>query len=160
QAYRYALDPSPAQARSLRSHAGAARFARNHMLALVKATLEQRAAEKTYGITEADLTPSLGWSLPALRRAGNQRKDEVAPWCAAHAKEAYNSGLDALARSLRAWAASRTGQRAGASAGFPRFHSRRRPASVRFTTGTIRVEPDRHHVRLPRLGTIRTHEST
>src|SRR5207244_1084050 len=27
-------------------------------------------------------------------------------------------------------------------------------------TGTIRVEPDRHHVTLPRLGTIKTHEST
>ena len=32
--------------------------------------------------------------------------------------------------------------------------------SVRFTTGAIRVEADRHHVTLPRLGTIRTHEST
>jgi putative transposase len=31
---------------------------------------------------------------------------------------------------------------------------------VRFTTGTIRVEADRHHVTLPRLGRIRTHEST
>ena len=47
QAYKYALDPTPPQARSLWSHAGAARFARNHMLALVKATLEQRAAERS-----------------------------------------------------------------------------------------------------------------
>jgi len=31
---------------------------------------------------------------------------------------------------------------------------------VRFTTGPIRVEADRHHVTLPRVGTIRTHEST
>jgi putative transposase len=31
---------------------------------------------------------------------------------------------------------------------------------VRFTTGTIRVEADRHHITLPRVGTIRTHEST
>jgi putative transposase len=29
-----------------------------------------------------------------------------------------------------------------------------------FTTGTIRVEPDRHHLTLPRLGRIKTHEST
>ena len=27
-------------------------------------------------------------------------------------------------------------------------------------SGTIRVEPGRHHVTLPRLGTIKTHEST
>jgi putative transposase len=32
--------------------------------------------------------------------------------------------------------------------------------SCRFTTGVVRVEPDRRHVTLPRLGTIRTHEST
>lgn len=32
--------------------------------------------------------------------------------------------------------------------------------ACRFTTGTIRVESDRRHVTLPRLGTIRTHEST
>jgi putative transposase len=160
QAYRFALHPSPAQERSLWSHAGAARFARNHMLGLVRATLDQRAAEKSYGITGDDLTPSLGWSLPALRRAWNQRKDVVAPWWAENSKEAYNTGLDSLARSLEAWVKSRTGQWAGASVGFPRFHSRRGRASVRFTTGTIRVEADRHHVTLPRLGTIRTHEST
>lgn len=32
--------------------------------------------------------------------------------------------------------------------------------ACRFTTGTIRVERDRRHVTLPRLGTIHTHEST
>jgi putative transposase len=160
QAYRFALQPSPAQERSLWSHAGAARFARNHMLALVKAVLDQRAAERTYGIAEDGLTPCLGWSLPTLRRAWNARKATCAPWWGENSKEAYNTGLDSLARSLDAWSKSRNGQRAGASIGFPRFHSRRDRASVRFTTGPIRVEADRHHVTLPRLGTIRTHEST
>ena len=160
QAYKYALDPTPAQARSLWSHAGAARFARNHMLGLVQANLEQRAAERSYGLAEETLTPAMGWSLPALRRVWNRRKDVVAPWWAEHSKEAYNTGLDSLARSLRAWQASRAGLRAGPGVGFPRFASRRGRASVRFTTGAIRVEADRHHVTLPRLGAIRTHEST
>jgi putative transposase len=31
---------------------------------------------------------------------------------------------------------------------------------VRFTTGTIRLADDRRHVTLPRLGTLKTHEST
>ncbi|MED5812224.1 RNA-guided endonuclease TnpB family protein [Mycolicibacterium sp. 050232] len=31
---------------------------------------------------------------------------------------------------------------------------------MRFTTGVIRVEADRRHVTLPRLGAVRTHEST
>src|SRR5215469_9107427 len=92
QAYRFALDPAPAQERSLWSHAGAARFARNHMLALVKAVLDQRAAERAYGISDAGLTPAMGWSLPALRRAWNARKATAAPWWAENSKEAYNTG--------------------------------------------------------------------
>lgn len=160
QAYRFALDPTPAQIRAFRSHAGGARKAHNTMLGLVKAVLDQRAAERTYGVAEADLTPSLRWSLPSLRREWNTRKAEVAPWWAENSKEAYNTGLDALARGLDAWSKSRAGERAGKTAGFPRFKSARSRRSVRFTTGTIRVEAGRHHVTLPRVSRIRTHEST
>jgi putative transposase len=70
------------------------------------------------------------------------------------------AGLDALARALDNWSKSRRGECAGAPAGFPRFKTARARRSIRFTTGTIRVEPDRHHVTLPRVGTIKTHEST
>lgn len=160
QAYRYALDPTPTQARALASHAGAARFAHNHMLALVKAVMNQRAAERSYGIAEQDLTPSLGWTLPTLRKTWNQRKTTCAPWWAENSKEAYSTGLDGLARGLDAWAKSRDGQRAGKPVGFPRFKTARARRAVRFTTGALRCEPDRHHVTLPRVGTIRTHEST
>lgn len=160
QAYRFALDPTPTQLRALASHAGAARFAHNHMLTLVKAVMDQRAAERSYGIPEAELTPALGWSLPALRRAWNQRKAWCAPWWGENSKEAYNTGLDGLARGLDAWSASRRGQRAGRAVGFPRFKTSRAPRSVRFTTGVIRIEADRRHVTLPRLGAVRTHEST
>jgi putative transposase len=130
------------------------------MLALVKAVMDQRAAERSYGIGEDLLTPTLGWSLPALRREWNARKQTVAPWWRENSKEAYNTGLDSLARGLEAWSRSRKGGRAGKAVGFPRFKTRRDRASVRFTTGAIRVELDRHHVTLPRLGTIKTHEST
>lgn len=160
QAYRYALDPTPTQLRELASHAGAARFAHNHMLALVKAVMDQRAAERSYGIAEDQLTSVVGWSLPALRKAWNQRKAWCAPWWAENSKEAYNTGLDGLARGLDAWSKSRKGQRKGRTVGFPRFKTSRAPRSVRFTTGAIRIEADRRHVTLPRLGAIRTHEST
>ena len=161
QAYRFALDPSPDQVRVLQSHCGAARFAFNHMLDVVKTNLDQRAAERSYGVADQDLTPAQGWSLAQLRKTWNQIKTDVAPWWAANSKEAYNLGLDALARALGNWSASRAGERAGAVIGFPRFKSRHRSArSVRFSTGVIRVEPDRHHITLPRIGRIRTHEST
>jgi hypothetical protein len=101
------------------------------------------------------------WTLPALRREWNRAKDQVAPWWRANSKEAYNSGLDALARALKNWSDSKAGRRKGPKVGFPQFKGkhRTRPA-CRFTTGPIRLEPDRHHVILPRLGRIRTHEST
>jgi len=76
-------------------------------------------------------------------------------------QEAYSSGLDALARALKNYADSKRGRRAGQRVGFPRFKKRGRcRAACRFTTGPLRVEPDRHHVTLPRLGAIKTHEST
>ncbi|MFI0350898.1 IS607 family element RNA-guided endonuclease TnpB [Actinomadura sp. 9N407] len=160
QAYRYALDPTPGQAVALASHCGAARFAFNWGLASVKAALDQRETEKSYGISAESLT-EVPWNLYALRRAWNAAKGQVAPWWAENSKEAYSSGLDGLARALRNWSASRKGERTGKPVGFPRFKSKHRAAlSCRFTTGAIGVEAGRHHVTLPRLGTIRTAEST
>ncbi|MBL6279946.1 IS607 family element transposase accessory protein TnpB [Micromonospora fiedleri] len=160
QAYRFALDLTPAQQRAILAHAGAARVAHNWALARVKAVMDQRAAERSYGIPGELLTPSLSWSLPALRRVWNAAKNDVAPWWPQCSKEAFNTGLDALTRALKNWADSRTGRRAGRPVGFPRYKSRRGTTpSVRFTTGAIRVEPDRKHVVLPRLGRLKLHES-
>jgi putative transposase len=118
------------------AHAGAARVAHNWALAKVKAVMDQRAAERSYGVAEEQLTPSLSWSLAGLRKAWNQAKGDVAPWWAEVSKEAFNTGLDALARGLTNWADSRRGARAGRPVGFPRFKSRRRTTpSVRFTPG-------------------------
>jgi putative transposase len=155
QAYRFALDPAPAQARALASHCRAARKAFNEGLAQVKRCLDQRAAERSYGVSGAQLT-EVPWTLPALRRWWNGRKDQIAPWWRDNSKEAYNSGLDALARGLQAWSSSRAGKR-GARTGFPQFKTRRRSrASCRFTTGAIRRRPRRartepgHRRRRPR----------
>lgn len=66
QAYRFALDPTIVQDGGLRRNTGAARFAFNHMLHRVSAVKAQRAAEASYGVAEADLTPWQDWSLPDL----------------------------------------------------------------------------------------------
>ena len=160
QAYRFALDLTPTQERAVLGHAGAARKAYNWALARVKAVMDQRAAERTYGIPDELLTPSLSWSFWELRRAWNAAKPEVAPWWAEYSKEAYSTGLDNLARGLKNWSDSRTGKRAGRKVGFPRFKRKGRATpSVRFTVGPLRVEPDRKHVVLPRLGRLKLHES-
>ncbi|WP_406410443.1 IS607 family element RNA-guided endonuclease TnpB [Streptomyces sp. NBC_01614] len=160
QAYRFALDPTPRQAGAMFRHAGAARVAYNWGLAVVKANLSRREAERSYGIAEAELTPTVSWSMYSLRKAWNQAKDAVAPWWAACSKEAYATGLDRLASALKNWADSKRGRRRGPRMGFPRFKPKRKATpSVRFTTGVIRLD-GRMHVVLPVLGRIRTHEST
>lgn len=161
RAYRYALNLTSAQQRMVLAHCGAARVAHNWGLARVQANLDQRRAERSYGIAGAELTPPLSWSLSSLRREWNQAKEQVAPWWRECSKEAFNTGLDQLARALGNWDDSRKGNRKGRRMGFPRFKSRHRCApSCRFTTGAIRVEPDRRHVVLPRLGRLATFEST
>jgi IS605 OrfB family transposase len=156
-AYRFALDPTPAQERALRSHAGAARAAFNWGLARVKANLAQREAEKSYGIAGDDLTPCISWSLYSLRKDWNAVKAAVAPWWAECSKEAFSTGLDQLARALKNWGDSRKGKRKGKPAGFPRFKSRRKASpSVRFTTGSFRCEP--RYAVLPRIGRVKLHE--
>ncbi len=160
RAYRYALDPTPVQEQTFLSHCGAKRFAFNHMLALVKANLSQRDAERSYGIAEADLTPCVNWSAFALRKEWNARKDTVAPWWRANSKEAYAYGCADLAAALTNWRESKQGRRKGASGGFPRPKTRRSRLSCRFATGAIRVEADRRHITLPRIGMVRTCEHT
>jgi putative transposase len=152
QAYRFALDPTPAQCAALASHCGAARVAYNWGLELVKERLDQR---------RFDPSVEVPWTLPTLRKEWNRAKHEVAPWWAENSKEAYSSGLDGLARALQNFTRSRNGQRKGRRVGFPqRKRKDRTRAACRFTTGTIRVLPDRRHVQLPRIGVLKSHEST
>jgi putative transposase len=152
QAYRFALDPTPRQRRALASHCGAARVAYNWGLKLVDARLQQRRAGEDVEVP---------WTLPALRREWNRTKDQVAPWWAENSKEAYSSGLDGLARALKNWTDSSAGRRKGRPVGFPRGKRKGRSRDAcRFTTGPLRVEADRKHITLPRIGALKTHEST
>lgn len=160
RAYRYALDPTPSQEREFASHVGASRLTYNYLLSKVKATLNQREAEKSYGVPESELTPYMPVSHYALRKYWNSIKDTVAPWYRENSKEAYADGAKRLSVGLSNYFASLKGKRKGAKVGFPKYHKRGRHESVRFTTGAIRVESDRHHVTLPVLGSIHTHEST
>jgi putative transposase len=141
QAYRFALDPTPRQRRALASHCGAARYAYNWGLALVKVRLDER---------QGDPRVQVPWSLPDLRWEWNRAKHQVAPWWADNSKEAYNSGLDGLAQALKNWAHSRNGRRKGRSVGFPSWKKKGRARDAcRFTTGQIKVLPDRKHIQLP-----------
>jgi putative transposase len=171
QAYRFELDPSNAVGAALASHAGAARYSFNWGLAEVESRLAARreltalAIRQGASLPEAEswaagLVGPIPWSLPALRREWNRAKDEVAPWWRENSKEAYSSGLDALARAWRNYFDSVGGIRQGGRVGWPRPKRRRGGRrSFRVTTGSFGVV-DARHVRLPRIGVIRTKEAT
>lgn len=169
QAFRFELDPNDRVGSALAGHAGAARFAFNWGLALVTERLAARQAlvrlALRQGASMAEAKSWAGglvavpWHLYALRREWNAAKAEVAPWWATHSKEAYSSGLDRLARALGAFSDSRSGKRQGPKVGFPRFRKRHSRRSFRYTTGAFGVV-DARHVRLPRIGVVRTKEPT
>ena len=124
QAFRFELDPADRTRSVLSSHCGAAAFAYNWGLALVVGRIEAGrvltvlAVRQGASAAEAErwargLVGPVPWSLPALRREWNRDKGQVAPWWAENSKEAYNSGLDALARALGNFFHARTGRRKG-----------------------------------------------
>jgi putative transposase len=143
QAYRFALDPTPAQERMLRSHAGAARFAWNWGLAKCQ---ERYAAERKW------------YSATDLHKLWNAEKkaDPGLAWWAENSKCAYQEAFRNLDRELRNYVESKKGERKGRRLGFPKFKKRGKCRDSFRLTGAIRC--GRATVRLPRLGTIRTHE--
>jgi len=135
------------------SHFGARRFAKNWAIGQVKADLDAKK-ENPHHV-------QVPWTLEALRKRWNQVKDEVAPWWAENSKECYSAGIADAVQALRNWSASKHGTRKGKQVGFPRFESKKRAKNrVRFTTGTMRLEPDRRHLTLPVIGTLCSKENT
>jgi hypothetical protein len=178
--FRLTLDPNRAQHQQLLAHAGAARLAFNHHLARVKANLDQRSAERSYGIAEADLTPSLSWSKVSFINEMNAWKDGRAAdarvaldddghevrglaWRHEVSADVFECASVNAAQALANWSKSRNGQRAGKPAGFPRFKSRHKTAPAfrlraKYTEGTtspVRSTGPRS-LRLPKLGVLRS----
>jgi putative transposase len=88
-----------------------------------------------------------------------KRADPALAWWAENSKCAYQEAFRDLDRALRDFIKSKKGQRKGGRLGFPRFKKRGRCRdSFRFSTGVMRCSGNT--ATLPRLGTIRTHEST
>jgi putative transposase len=159
QAFRFTLDPTEEQARSLARHFGARRKAFNWTVAALKTDIQ--AWRETGAETEKP-------SLRVLRKRWNTVKDNVcvngetgAVWWPECSKEAYVDGIAGAVDAYWNWQTSRAGKRVGKRVGFPRFKRKGRDADrVCFTTGAMRVEPDRRHLTMPVIGTVRTHENT
>jgi putative transposase len=146
QAYKFALEPTPAQERALWSHAGAARFAWNWGLAKCKERYE--AEGKWYSGVD-------------LHKLWNETKkaDAALAWWGENSKCAYQEAFRDLDRALKDFIKSRKGARKGQRLGFPQFKKRGKcQDSFRFGAGVMRCSGTT--ATLPRLGVVRTHEST
>lgn len=178
--FRFTLDPTRAQHQQLLAHAGAFRLAFNHQIARVKANLDQRAAERSYGIAEVALTPALSWSKVSLVNHMNAWKDGRDPssrvnsdgtrglaWRGEVSADVFETASVNAAQAFKNWSDSRKGARAGKAAGFPRFKSRHRTAPT-FRLRAKYREGDAPAVRpvgpgamrFPKLGELRVHEHT
>ena len=145
---KVALDPTTSQERRLLSHAGAARFAYNAMLAHVKAAL--------------DVGEKPEWSFWSIRKRWNADKDTLAVgedgviWWAENSKEAYSNGIEALAKGLSNWSKSRRGDRKGRKVGFPKFKTKNKttPRFAYTAGGFGLIDGDSKALRLPKIGRV------
>ncbi len=151
--FEVAWPDDPEAVARIRSHFGGRRFAYNWALAQVKADLDAKKLDPAHA--------SVPWNLYALRKRFNAEKATAAPWWQENSKEAYSTGIADLCVALKNWKDSKSGARKGRKVGFPRCRSKRKDqARVRFSTGVIRVEPDRRTITLPVVGTLHSLEST
>jgi putative transposase len=150
QAYRYALDPTPEQANLLRSHIGGTRFAYNALLELVQRNWDENRVKKLAG-EDVVTQDYLGVSHFDLQKLWYQHRDELAPWWGENNSSTYNYACLNLSKAFTNWRKGR--------AKFPTRKKRGSRSSVSLLPIAVRLD-DSHHVRISRVGYVKTYEST
>ncbi|SEU44208.1 RNA-guided endonuclease InsQ/TnpB family protein [Nonomuraea wenchangensis] len=158
QGFRVELAPTLEQRARLGQHAGLSRVVENFCLEKVKAALEQREAEKTYGIADSDLTP-VPWSAPALERLWRLEHRDRYRW---FTEEGLSSRVPKEACRVRAagfknFFDSRSGTRKGRKVGFPDWRKRKHGSRFRYDADRARPLSARV-VALPGVGKVSTFE--
>ncbi|MGA9076901.1 MAG: IS607 family element RNA-guided endonuclease TnpB [Acidimicrobiales bacterium] len=159
QAFSFALDPTSEQAATITRFFGARRKASNWTLEQIKAGIDHHKA--TGEETEHP-------SLYGLRKRWNAEKSSLCVdretgevWWPSVSKEVFADGIKGAVDGYWRWQRSKLGKIPGRRVGFPRFKERGKDRDrFSFTTGAMRLEPDRRHLTMPVIGTVRTHENT
>jgi putative transposase len=161
QAFSFALAPGPGQMQVFARQFGGRRKACNWAIGQIKADIEAYHA----GLADPEARQP---SLYSLRQRWNREKSSVCAdretgevWWPEVSKEAFADGIGGGVDAYWRWQKSRAGTLAGKRAGFPRFRRKGRDADrYTVTIGTMRVNPDRHSVSLPKVGIVATCENT
>lgn len=177
RAYRFDLDPTQGQLSALAQHAGTARWAFNHALAvkiethqlwrdqvqlLVEDGLDEETARQQVKI-KIPLKPAVQSAWQAIR--GDEKTDEegVSPWWRTVSTYAFQSAFEDADTAFKNWMDSISGKRKGRKMGYPKFKKKGRARdSFRIyhdvKKPTIRPEGYRHLL-IPRIGSVRLHSS-
>jgi putative transposase len=179
--FKFCLDPTVEQQQVLARHAGAARFAFNQCLGMVKTALTQRRTDPDIAVPWSGFDLINGFNAwkktEAAGRVFAVNSDGVSEvlvtglgWRQEVCQQAFEEAAVDAGKALKAWSDSRSGKRKGKRVGFPRFkkktavaasfrlrnnHSKRRPPPIRVG------DNDRpRSVTLPGIGQIRVHDDT
>jgi putative transposase len=159
QGFRVELTPTPEQIEAMGRHAGLSRFVENFALDKIRAAFAQRAAEKTYGIPDAQLTKT-PWSGIDLEKLWRAQHAEVAPWFteAGLSSRVPKEACRLRAAGLKNWIESKTGKRKGRKVGFPKLRKRKHGSRFRYDADRARTASNRE-VSLPGIpGKVATRE--
>jgi putative transposase len=179
--FRFCLDPTVEQRQVLARHAGAARFAFNECLRMVKTALSERKTDPSVEVpwTRFDLINGFNrWkkSEDAGRVFAVDTDGQVDTavtglvWRREVCQQVFEEAAVDLGEGLKAWSDSRAGRRTGKRVGFPRFKKktdavpsfRLRNKHRKGRAPAIRVGDDdrRRSVTLPGIGQIEVHDDT
>jgi putative transposase len=178
--FKFCLDPTVEQEEMFARHAGAARFAFNQCLRMVKTALTERRIDSTVRV------PWTGFDLINAFNAWKKSEDagrilvvdpdgvsEIVvtgvPWRDKVHQQVFEEAAVDCGRALSVWSDWRRSGRKGRQVGFPRFRKkttnrqsfRLRNRHPKDCKPVIRVgEAHPRSVRLPGIGTVRVHDDT
>jgi putative transposase len=178
--FRFALDPTPAQAAMLARHAGASRFAYNQCLRLVTDALVARKIDPSVVVPWSgfDLinafnawkrTEDAGRVFVVAADGSSTKRVTGLTWRHEVSAQVFEEAAVDLGRALAAYSQSRSGSRKGQRVSFPRRKRkgrcrdsfRLRNNKGKGSSSRIRIgEISPRSVTLPRIGTLRVHDDT
>jgi putative transposase len=179
--FRFCLDPTVEQREVMARHAGAARFAFNQCLRMVKTALSERRTNLSIEVpwTGFDLingfntwkkTEAAGRILAVDSHGVGEVVVTGLGWRHEVCQQVFEEAAVDLGKALKAWSDSRSGKRKGKRVGFPRFKKktavvasfRLRNRHLKGRPPTIRVGDNNRtrSVTLPGIGSVGVHDDT
>lgn len=167
QAYVFALDPTPGQEQMFASHAGGARYAYNWGIAYTITALDAYQAAKDAGLEPPQVRRPKHFDLCAAwtkyKDAHGETPDAMGRttgWVGENFSGTYQAALRDAATAWNNFFDSRAGRRKGRHMGRPKFKTRRSARVCFQVHGETLQVVDAHHIKLPKIGVVKTHEST